>query len=59
MRWKGGRRSSNIEDQRSDSGGFGRSGGGFRIGGGKKKGGIGIIVIAVIVLIMGGIHPLF
>lgn len=54
MRWKGGRRSSNIEDQRSDSGGFGRSGGGFRIGGGKKKGGIGIIVIAVIVLIMGG-----
>ncbi len=54
MRWKGGRRSSNIEDQRSDSGGLGRSGGGFRIGGGKKKGGIGIIVIAVIVLIMGG-----
>lgn len=54
MRWKGGRRSTNIEDRRGQPGRFGAGGQGFRIGGGKKKGGIGIIIVAVVVLLMGG-----
>lgn len=54
MRWKGGRRSTNIEDRRGEPGGFGGGGRSFRVGGGKKKGGIGIIIIAVVVLLMGG-----
>lgn len=54
MRWKSGRRSTNIEDRRSESAGSGGSGRGFRIGGGGKKGGIGIILVAVVVLLMGG-----
>lgn len=53
MRWKSGRRSTNIEDRRAESAGSGGSGRGFRIGGG-KKGGIGIIVVAVVVMLMGG-----
>ena len=54
MRWKSGRRSTNIEDRRSESSGSGGSGRGFRIGGGGKKGGISIIVVAVVVMLMGG-----
>jgi predicted metalloprotease len=53
MRWRSGRRSSNIEDRRAEQGRSGRSGGGFRVAGG-KKGGIGIIVIAVVVMLLGG-----
>lgn len=54
MRWKSGRRSNNIEDRRSESMNSGSSGRGFSIGGGGKKGGIGILVIAVVVMLMGG-----
>ena len=43
MRWKGRERSRNIEDRRSSGGG------GKMIGGG-----IGVLVIAVIVYLMGG-----
>lgn len=54
MRWKSGRRSQNIEDQRTRSAGFGGVGRSMRIGGGKKAGGIGIIVVAVVMLLLGG-----
>ncbi|SFG60367.1 KPN_02809 family neutral zinc metallopeptidase [Neptunomonas qingdaonensis] len=54
MRWKSSRRSTNIEDRRSESADSGGSGRGFRIGSGGKKGGIGIILVAVVVLLMGG-----
>ncbi len=54
MRWKSGRRSTNVEDRRSESAGSGGSGRGIRIGSGGKKGGIGIIVVAVVVMLMGG-----
>ncbi len=51
MRWKSGRRSSNIEDIRSSS--ARSSGRSFRVGGG-KKGGIGIVVVAVVFILLGG-----
>lgn len=54
MRWKSGRRSTNIEDRRTEQAGSGRSSRGFRIGGGGKKGGIGILVVAVVIMLMGG-----
>jgi len=72
MRWQGRRESQNIEDRRGDGGGAGggfgggfpglpggsgRGGGGpIRIGGG--KGGIAILIVAVIVLWFLGINPL-
>ena len=66
MKWRGGRRSSNIDDRR------GKSGGGFRLpgrrggmrlgrrGGGKRGGGIGIMGIMIMLGIawMLGINPL-
>ncbi|MEZ5839881.1 MAG: neutral zinc metallopeptidase [Hyphomicrobiales bacterium] len=69
MLWKGRRQSSNIEDRRSEGGGFGP--GGFRLPGGlggsssgrptvRKAGGggIGFLIIAGIVLWLLGINPL-
>jgi predicted metalloprotease len=43
MRWREGRRSENVEDQRGRSGGFG--GGGGRGGGGLRLGGGGLILL--------------
>ncbi len=69
MRWRGGRRSQNIEDRRGSRGG---AGGGFRFpfprggsgsgrgGGGRMPvrrggiGGIGLIIVIVLVLLFGG-----
>jgi len=65
MRWRGGRRSSNVEDQRGMSGGLGGGmrfpGGGMRfpggggIPGGRKTGlgGFGLIAVIVIALLLG------
>ncbi|WP_181704412.1 KPN_02809 family neutral zinc metallopeptidase [Chthonobacter albigriseus] len=71
MRWRGRRQSDNFEDARGTGGGgpdggFGRSGGGFRLPGGLGGGGvrragapsIGMIVIVMIVLWLLGINPL-
>ncbi|MFY2560606.1 neutral zinc metallopeptidase, partial [Corallococcus terminator] len=44
MRWQGGRRSSNVEDRRGS--GFGRP---LAVGGG-----IGSIVVALVVMLLGG-----
>jgi uncharacterized protein len=57
MLWRGGRRSSNVEDQRG-AGGFGGGlgggfGGGGRGGGGMKIGGFGLLAIVVIGLLFG------
>jgi predicted metalloprotease len=68
MKWQGRERSSNIEDRRTQGGGFGGGmggglgGGGFRIPtGGRRTGGLGgiglIIVIGVICFAL-GINPL-
>ena len=70
MRWRGGRRSSNVEDLRGQGGGGGMRGGGLggMLGGGRRRGGgmrlpigkksggglIGIIVIVGITLLLGG-----
>ena len=48
MKWEGGRQSDNVEDRRGDGGG----GGGGR-GGGMAKGGIGVILIAVVAMFLG------
>jgi len=50
MKWRSGRRSSNVEDRRGqNSGGFGgRGGGGVKMGGG--IGGVGIILLIVVFL---------
>ncbi|MBL4758267.1 MAG: neutral zinc metallopeptidase [Rhizobiales bacterium] len=66
MRWRGGRRSQNVEDRRG-SGGNGGGGGGFRFPfprggrGGRRMpirrsgmGGIGMIIVIVLVLLFGG-----
>jgi hypothetical protein len=64
MRWRGGRRSSNIEDRRGMGGGFGGMrfpGGGMRlpgrvgIPGGRRAGagGLGLIAVVVIALLLG------
>jgi predicted metalloprotease len=66
MRWRGGRRSSNIEDQRGMSGGLGGGGMGFPGGGmrfpggggmprGRRAGlgGFGLIAVVVIALLLG------
>ncbi|MDO6785241.1 neutral zinc metallopeptidase [Neptunomonas phycophila] len=53
MRWKSGRRSSNIDDRRSASGQV-SSGRGFRMSGAKKGGGIGLVIMVGVVLLMGG-----
>jgi len=53
MRWKSGRRSSNVEDRRSTSGQI-SSGRGFRMSGAKKGGGIGLVIMIGVVLLMGG-----
>lgn len=59
MRWKGRRQSTNVEDQRGQGGGFGRSGGpggfgrgpGMRIPVGRSVGGGGISGIIILVVI--------
>ena len=48
MKWEGGRQSDNVKDRRGDGGG----GGGGR-GGGMAKGGIGVILIAVVAMFLG------
>ena len=48
MKWEGGRQSDTVEDRRGDGGG----GGGGR-GGGMAKGGIGVILIAVVAMFLG------
>lgn len=48
MKWEGGRQSDNVEDRRGDGGG----GGGGR-GSGMAKGGIGVILIAVVAMFLG------
>ena len=48
MKWEGGRESDNVEDRRGESGGGG--GGGGVMGGGMAKGGIGVILIAVVAM---------
>ena len=67
MRWRMGRRSSNIEDRRGQGGfsGFGRGlgrgiPGGFGRGGGRRGGGIGIVGIIIIVgaALLFGVDPL-
>jgi len=62
MRWRGREESSNVEDRRSDGGGIGDGGGGFRIPvGGLGRGGgpsIGVIVVVMVVLWFLGINPL-
>jgi uncharacterized protein len=69
MRWRGGRRSNNVQDLRGQGGGRERGGlgglggmlgggsGGRRFMGGGRKGGIGLIGIVIVVgigLLMGG-----
>jgi predicted metalloprotease len=70
MRWRGRRESQNIEDRRGENGaeGYGGlpggfrlpggapTGGGIRIGGG--RGGIGILIVAAVILWFLGINPL-
>ncbi len=65
MRWKGRRQSSNVEDRRGQSGGFGRGGmtrgPGIRIPVGRSGGGLsGIIVLVVLYFLLRscGIDPL-
>ena len=69
MKWRGRQQSSNIEDRRSQGGGFGgspfgSSGGGFRIptGGGRGRGGmgslIGIVVVLGILWVVTGVNPI-
>ena len=65
MKWRGGRRSSNVEDRRGQSAGRG----GFRLPGGRRTGlrlpgrmgkgigGIGTIVVVLIVMFVFGIDP--
>ena len=59
MEWRTGRRSDNIEDRRGQGGGFGGMpgglgrGGGIRMGRAAGGGGIGIVVIALIMLFLG------
>jgi uncharacterized protein len=53
MKWQGRERSSNIEDRRSQGGGFGRMGGmgnmgGIRIPSGGRSGGIGLVGIIIV-----------
>lgn len=73
MKWRGGRRSSNIEDRRGAGGGMGGGmgggfgfpgGGGFRIpgggmSGGRRAGGIGGIglVIVIVLMLIFGVDP--
>jgi predicted metalloprotease len=53
MLWRGGRRSSNIEDRRG-AGGFGGGFGGGRMGGGGFKiGGLGLVVILLVGMFFG------
>ena len=51
MKWEGGRESDNVEDRRD--GGGGDSGGGGGLGGGMAKGGIGVVLIAVVAMFLG------
>ena len=56
MRWRGLRKSENIEDRRADGGGFGfpfPSGGRFPVGGSGGSGGRGGIGIVGILIILG------
>lgn len=63
MRWKGRRRSANINDARGQGGGFGFPGGGrghLPVGGSRRGGGMGIgtlIIIGVVMMFL-GINPL-
>lgn len=55
MRWRGERESQNVEDRRSEGGGFGFPGGGglrFPSGGSGRGGGIGIVGILIILGLM-------
>jgi uncharacterized protein len=52
MLWRGGRRSTNVEDRRG-GGGFGGLGGGRMGGGGMRVGGVGVIVILLVGLFFG------
>lgn len=59
MEWKGRQQSSNVEDRRGSGGGGGgsnRGGGGFMGRRGKAIGGLGIggIIVAVVIMFMGG-----
>lgn len=59
MRWRSGRRSDNVEDQRSDEGSYGGGGGGFPLlpvllSLGMRKGGIWTIIIAVALMYFTG-----
>ncbi|WP_436638261.1 KPN_02809 family neutral zinc metallopeptidase [Microbaculum sp. FT89] len=64
MRWRGRRRSDNVEDRRGAgmSGGFGIPGGGMRMprGGAGRAGfgGIGFLIVIVVVAMLLGINPL-
>jgi len=56
MRWRGGRRSENVEDRRGAGGpaGYGRGGPGVSLGGrGGKLGGIGFLIFLFLLLIFG------
>jgi uncharacterized protein len=62
MRWRGERESQNVEDRRSEGGGFGfPSGGGLRFpsGGSGRGGGIGIVGILIILglILFFGVDP--
>lgn len=52
MRWRSGRRSSNVDDRRGRTSGFGMPGGGRR-GGGLKVGGVGGIVLILVAMYFG------
>jgi predicted metalloprotease len=57
MKWKGGRRSSNVEDRRG-SGGFSTGGGGLGMSG-MAGGGIFGIIIMIIIALFGGRRPVW
>jgi predicted metalloprotease len=48
MKWEGGRESENVEDRRGSSGGGGGGGGGM-----VAKGGIGMVLIAIVAMFLG------
>ena len=53
MKWEGGRESDNVEDRRGDSGGGGNGSAGGGMGRGVARGGIGVVLIAIVAMFLG------